>query len=148
MPAVATPLASGGPPSSGKPDFIAGQHCPPPASSSPNPKGDREAQQSKKRAKPTIPTNDVESAADGMTVDVEMGEKQYSQSSPKLAAWSSGMEAARRLFSDLLRPDAWYIADSDSEDVAAGIREDGMEVNEEGDDDPVCLTIKFSTIEE
>ncbi|CAL1369735.1 unnamed protein product [Linum trigynum] len=41
-----------------------------------------------------------------------------------------------------------YIADSDSEDVAAAIREDGLEANEEGEDDPVCPTIKFSAAEE
>ncbi|CAL1388695.1 unnamed protein product [Linum trigynum] len=75
MSAVAMPLAGGGTSCSMQTESIAGQRCPPSSSSSPNPKGDREAQQSKKRVKPTLPVDEVDSDTEVMPEDVPMGEK-------------------------------------------------------------------------
>ncbi|CAI0500736.1 unnamed protein product [Linum tenue] len=44
--------------------------------------------------------------------------------------------------------DEWYIAESDSEDIAAAIREDGQEAPFEADEDPKCPPIQFSAVEE
>ncbi|CAL1397396.1 unnamed protein product [Linum trigynum] len=44
--------------------------------------------------------------------------------------------------------DEWYVAESDSEDIAAAIREDGQEAPFEADEDPKCPPIQFSKAEE
>ncbi|CAI0560738.1 unnamed protein product [Linum tenue] len=58
------------------------------------------------------------------------------------------MGAARRLFGDTARLTEWYTADSDSEDTAAAIREDGRETGFDGEDDPTYPQIYFSPTEE
>ncbi|CAI0424058.1 unnamed protein product [Linum tenue] len=58
------------------------------------------------------------------------------------------MGAARRLFGDPAKTDEWYVADSDSEDIAAATREDGREAEHEEEDDPLCPPIPFSAAEE
>ncbi|CAL1379358.1 unnamed protein product [Linum trigynum] len=130
-------------------DLLSGQRRPPTDSSSPNPKGDREAQQTKKRAKPTVAVdisvenpNDInmEPAANVLTPPATQ--------SPKVSAWSHGMGATRRLFGDFAKTDEWNVADSDSEDVAATMREDGREAEPEEEDDPLCPPIQFSDAEE
>ncbi|CAL1378439.1 unnamed protein product [Linum trigynum] len=148
MPAVAKPLAGGGSPAP-PPDNLVGHRRPPSASSSPNPKGDREAQQSKKRAKQTAERIHVESDSDAVLEDApEMKDKRNDSGSPPASAWTSGTGAARRLFSEFFNPDEWYVADSDSEDVAAAIREDGLEDGMEVNDDPLCPNIHFEAAEE
>ncbi|CAL1359965.1 unnamed protein product [Linum trigynum] len=44
--------------------------------------------------------------------------------------------------------DEWYTAESDSEDIAAAIREDGQEATFDGEEDPKCPPIQFSAAEE
>ncbi|CAL1355059.1 unnamed protein product [Linum trigynum] len=42
----------------------------------------------------------------------------------------------------------WYVADSDSEDVTAAIRQDGLEAGFDGEIDPKCPSIHFTAAEE
>ncbi|CAL1396935.1 unnamed protein product [Linum trigynum] len=44
--------------------------------------------------------------------------------------------------------DEWYTAESDSEDIAAAIREDGQEATFDEEEDPKCPPIQFSAAEE
>ncbi|CAI0548986.1 unnamed protein product [Linum tenue] len=62
-------------------------------------------------------------------------------------AWTSKGGAARKLFPDRPRTEEWYVADSDSEDVAEAIREDGLEEEIDDEDDPTCPPIHFTTAE-
>ncbi|CAL1370301.1 unnamed protein product [Linum trigynum] len=146
MVAVSELLTGGG---SSAADLLSGQRRPPTDSSSPNPKGDREAQQTKKRAKPTVAVD----ISDDNPNDVHMEPVANlpispTNHSPKVSAWSHGMGATHRLFGDFAKTDEWYVADSDSEDVAAGMREDGREAEPEEEDDPLCPPIQFSDAEE
>ncbi|CAL1395419.1 unnamed protein product [Linum trigynum] len=60
MSADVVPPAGGKSSSPPPPEVVAGQRRPPTESSSPNTKGHREAQHTKKRAKPTAPNSQVE----------------------------------------------------------------------------------------
>ncbi|CAL1370838.1 unnamed protein product [Linum trigynum] len=142
------PLAGGGTPANSL-ENLTGQRRSPSASSSPNPKGDREAQQSKKRVKQTVQGVQIESDSDVILEDVATTEEQRTRSgTPPPSVWNAGTGVARRLFSDFLKTDEWYVADSDSEDVAEAMREDGMDAGEEADDDPLCPNIPFTAAEE
>ncbi|CAL1361957.1 unnamed protein product [Linum trigynum] len=132
-------------------ETMAGQRRPPSATSSPNPKGDREAQQSKKRVKQTVPEQQSSIDSDVQFEDVDNGAEKGSyhrDQPPPQKAWGSGVGAARRLFGDMQRLEPWYISDSDSEDIATGMREDGRDEGSEPDDDPLCPNIHFSSAEE
>ncbi|CAL1379395.1 unnamed protein product [Linum trigynum] len=149
MPVVAAALAGGGTDGHGQTENVAGQHRPPTASSSPNPKGDREAQQTKKRAKPsmTFPGNTpMQEAAFEETMSD--GQKTPRPASPRPSVWGSSAGAARRLFGDSSHTGTWYIADSDSEGIAEAMREDGKEADFEGTVDPKCPSIEYTLAEE
>ncbi|CAL1375852.1 unnamed protein product [Linum trigynum] len=73
------PLAGGGPPANSL-ENLTGQRRPPSASSSPNPKGDREAQQSKKRVKQTVQGVHIESDSDVILEDAATTEEQRTRS--------------------------------------------------------------------
>ncbi|CAN0905673.1 hypothetical protein LINGRAHAP2_LOCUS23805 [Linum grandiflorum] len=63
---------------------------------------------------------------------------------PKPNAWT---KRTNTLFEEFRGQDNWYVADSDSEDVAEAMsREEDDEVNEE-DDDPLCPQICFTAAE-
>ncbi|CAL1376686.1 unnamed protein product [Linum trigynum] len=79
MPSVSEPLAGGGPPVP-TPESLAGQRRTPSSSSSPNPKGDREAQQSKKRAKQTTKGITINSESDVGLEDVSDTEEKRTRS--------------------------------------------------------------------
>ncbi|CAL1393285.1 unnamed protein product [Linum trigynum] len=59
-------------------------------------------------------------------------------------AWGSG---SRKLFSEVVREESWYVAESDSEDVAEEIREADCDEELSDVEDPLCPTIPFSTAE-
>ncbi|CAL1403036.1 unnamed protein product [Linum trigynum] len=61
---------------------------------------------------------------------------------PPPSAWSG-----RRLFSDSIADNAWYVAESDSEDVAEAMKDDELNDVVPDDDDPVCPTIPFKAME-
>ncbi|CAL1396093.1 unnamed protein product [Linum trigynum] len=60
---------------------------------------------------------------------------------PKSVAW--GMES-KKLFSEAVREESWYVADSDYEDVAEAIREDDNESPDQEDNNPLCTTVRFT----
>ncbi|CAL1393555.1 unnamed protein product [Linum trigynum] len=145
MAAVTEPPARGGLPQ----DLLSGQRRPPFASSSPNPKGDKEAQHAKKKAKPTTTILATEAFAEDVTMEAEAEQMRTSPTHTLLSsAWTHGMRAARRLFGEDARTEEWYVADSDSEDVAATMRDDGKETGSDDEDDPLFLPIPFSAAEE
>ncbi|CAL1371089.1 unnamed protein product [Linum trigynum] len=59
MPAVSTPLAGEDQDATMQPETVAGQKSTPSASSSPNPKGNRETQQTKNRVKQMVTSSGV-----------------------------------------------------------------------------------------
>ncbi|CAL1414003.1 unnamed protein product [Linum trigynum] len=71
MSAEPPPPAGGGSGTSHQTDTSAGQRRPPTESSSPNPKGDREAQHAKKKAKQTYSSPIVEEIRDEVLSDAE-----------------------------------------------------------------------------
>ncbi|CAL1407316.1 unnamed protein product [Linum trigynum] len=128
MPTVDSPLAGGGPDASHHAETVTGQRRLPSTMSSPNPKGDRETQQSKKRAKSTTPSIHPEELEDVEILDVRDKEMvRNALNNPEKLACTSGTGAARRLFSYVIKTDVWYVADSDSEDVAEAMRQDGRD---------------------
>ncbi|CAI0402279.1 unnamed protein product [Linum tenue] len=54
---------------------------------------------------------------------------------------------ARKLFSTFLIEEEWYVAESDSDDVAEAIREDDLDDEIPEDDNPRCPTIPFKALE-
>ncbi|CAL1371131.1 unnamed protein product [Linum trigynum] len=144
MPAVPTPLAgAGGSDSLMTTETVAGQRRPPTESSSPNPKGAREAQQTKKRAKQSEPVMDEEIAY------VENYSQQSpSSQGPKQSAWGTGSGATRKLFGDQARQGVWYVAESDYEDIAEAVRQEGLDAGFEGEGDPKCPPVYFTSAEE
>ncbi|CAL1383339.1 unnamed protein product [Linum trigynum] len=90
------PAGGGGPSPLHQPDASAGNHRPPTESSSPNPKGDREAQHTKKRAKQMAPVTTMHAETDEVMITEE--ERRTQPQSPPPNAWSQGKGAARRLF--------------------------------------------------
>ncbi|CAN0861924.1 hypothetical protein LINGRAHAP2_LOCUS8340 [Linum grandiflorum] len=73
----------------------------------------------------------------------QLNDSQIHEKIPKPNAWT---ERTNTLFEEFSGQDNWYVADSDSEDVAEAMREEGDEVNEE-DDDPLCPHIYFTAAE-
>ncbi|CAL1388993.1 unnamed protein product [Linum trigynum] len=115
MPAPGMPLDGGTSDSAMLPESMTGQRRPPSQSSSPNPKGDREFQQMKKRAKATVLIPDNNPDHDEMLGDGATGSHNIPDtSSHRRTTWGSVAGAAKRLFSDAVIMDLWYTADSDS----------------------------------
>ncbi|CAI0549166.1 unnamed protein product [Linum tenue] len=72
--------------------------------------------------------------------DVESDQAKWNRES----TWSGG---SSKLFTNLHQVDEWYVADSDSEDVAAAMREDDLDDEVPEDDDPLCPTIAYTALE-
>ncbi|CAL1389095.1 unnamed protein product [Linum trigynum] len=64
----------------------------------------------------------------------------HTKTIPKESVWKG---AAARLFSDVTEEEGWYVADSDSEDVASREKEEDDFIPEE-EKDPTCPTVLFS----
>ncbi|CAL1354351.1 unnamed protein product [Linum trigynum] len=146
MSADVVPPAGGKPFSAPLPEATAGQRRPPTETSSLNPKGDREAQHMKKKAKQTAPVNNTLLEDEGGSGKDTA--RKSPPSSPRPNVWSQGTGAARRLFGGEIRMDEWYTADSDSEDAATAMREDGLEEGFDGEMDSTCPPIYFTAAEE
>ncbi|CAN0898841.1 hypothetical protein LINGRAHAP2_LOCUS19938 [Linum grandiflorum] len=143
------------------PEAITGARRPSQGTSSPKAKGDRESQQAKKK----VPSMDLNSSAgleEVMMEDVTHEETMEDTASEtqnheptqagstgnkeKLTeqhsipnAWTSVTQC---LFG---RHEKWYIADSDSEDVAESSKEEDDELDD--DDDPMCPSVLFTAAE-
>ncbi|CAL1353872.1 unnamed protein product [Linum trigynum] len=127
-------------------DVLAGKVRPPTESSSPNKLGDRETQHTKKRAKPMLAEPTVSGEEDVILDDSMESPNAMPQKGPT-KAWDQGTSTARCLFSDVIRTDRWYVADSDSEECAEAILEDGLEFTADEEIDPICPEIQFSAAE-
>ncbi|CAL1382964.1 unnamed protein product [Linum trigynum] len=57
------------------------------------------------------------------------------QSSPPPSSWSDG-----KSFNEMVVTDAWYISESDTEDIHEAIKEDDLYDEVPEDDDPYCST--------
>ncbi|CAI0374832.1 unnamed protein product [Linum tenue] len=142
------------PPASRPPDPNGGQRRSPVMSSSPNGRDEKEAQHPKKKAKnvrenPTYEpdpmmedSTTVQQPRETENVD---GSQAVSPRSAPQSAWGAGTK--KKLFSDMLTEDSWYVADSDSEDVAMALKEDDLDDEVLENDDPTCPTIPFTSME-
>ncbi|CAL1410028.1 unnamed protein product [Linum trigynum] len=149
MSAVTAPLARGGSDCQMTPETIVGQRRPPTESSSPNPKGDREAQQTKKRAKASM--NDFVDSECGDEGPEDVSKEAQRDKAPQPhngPARGNGAATARRLFGGAVRTDVWCVADSDSEDIAETIKREGRDDGFMGEEDPKFPSIHFTTAEE
>ncbi|CAN0903024.1 hypothetical protein LINGRAHAP2_LOCUS22333 [Linum grandiflorum] len=120
---------------------------------SPSGKGDKESQHDKKRIKPL--NFATKSGLEDVPIDQNADETTAKEnSSPKQAAEDHAMpdppqlhnawtEGSRHLFG---RPEGWYVADSDSEDIAEIIREED-ECHDDEEEDPLCPLIEFTAAE-
>ncbi|CAN0858734.1 hypothetical protein LINGRAHAP2_LOCUS7429 [Linum grandiflorum] len=100
---------------------MSGLRRPTTASSSPTAKGDRDSQQAKKKVR----------------------DSKRNEPTSRANAW---VKRTNTLFEEFRGKDEWYVADSDSEDVAAAMREEDDMVDEE-EDDPLCPQICFTAEE-
>ncbi|CAN1245897.1 hypothetical protein LINGRAPRIM_LOCUS3057 [Linum grandiflorum] len=103
------------------PDPISGLLRPPPTTSSPTGKGDRDTQQAEKKVRDRV----------------------MEENAALPNAWTQRFNS---LFDEYRNQDGWYVADSDSEDVAEAPREEDDEVNEE-EEDPLCSQVCFTAEE-
>ncbi|CAL1396415.1 unnamed protein product [Linum trigynum] len=111
---------------------------PSPVTSSPNAKGDKETQQPKKKAKHMVDNplfREEQMAEDTLSpIKEPMGSPIRKHHE---AAWTGGV--SRKLFGNVRPEDEWYIAESDSEDIAEAMREDDLDDEIPEDDDLVAL---------
>ncbi|CAL1414522.1 unnamed protein product [Linum trigynum] len=157
MAATPSPVPPGAAPEEPKPpDPTAGVRRPPEVTSSPDGKKARESQHPKKRVRGIDLVNETVSMEEVLVEDItdeeipETQKQEYqgtqipsppsqpqSQTSPVPAmAWGVGRKAVRE--------EAWYVEDSDSEDVAEAMREDGVDDSPVEEEDPRCPTICFT----
>ncbi|CAL1410591.1 unnamed protein product [Linum trigynum] len=145
------------PPEEGKPpDGSAGSQRASGVFSSPNGKKDREIQQPKKKVRPLEFPEDKDMNFEVVVEDITKEEIEMScdqdhhvdhithspkTSQPQPMAWGVGR---KKLFSEAVMEESWYIADSDSEYVAEAMREDNQDDLIAEDDDPCCPTVYFS----
>ncbi|CAI0453976.1 unnamed protein product [Linum tenue] len=59
-------------------------------------------------------------------------------------AWNTG---SHKIFTAHSQVEEWYVAESDSEDVAAAMKEDDLDDEIPEDDDPLCPTIAYTAME-
>ncbi|CAL1370801.1 unnamed protein product [Linum trigynum] len=127
------------------PDPTAGTRRPPTATSSPNTAAEKETEQMRKRLKQSYACQLFESEAmaeDFPNLNSSPGSPQVKGTEPPPSAWT-----CRRLFSELIGDDAWYVAESDSEEVAETMKDDELDDMIPDDDDPLCPTIPFKAME-
>ncbi|CAN0912775.1 hypothetical protein LINGRAHAP2_LOCUS27546 [Linum grandiflorum] len=114
-------------------------------------KGDRDSQQVKKKVRAmdlnqATGLEDVE-IADVMHEETQSGEpdQDYTMKEKPIQpnAWT---ERTNTLFEEVRDNGDWYVADSDSEDVAESMREEDDELDEE-EEDPLCPQIFFTAAE-
>ncbi|CAN0918880.1 hypothetical protein LINGRAHAP2_LOCUS31138 [Linum grandiflorum] len=135
------------------PDLLSGVRRSASLSLSPPGKGDKESQHDKKRIKPLNFAK--KSGLEDVPIDQNADETTTKEnSSPKQAAEDHAMpdppqlhnawtEGSQHLFG---RPEGWYVADSDSEDIAETIREKD-ECQDDEEEDPLCPSIEFTAAE-
>ncbi|CAN0880263.1 hypothetical protein LINGRAHAP2_LOCUS13565, partial [Linum grandiflorum] len=129
------------------PDPVSGVRRPAQTSSSPNSKSDKASHPAAKKVRAMTFTKEVEvedvlvedvTYEDDLMKDPVENNKQ-SKAPPVPNAWTND---AAKLFD---RSEEWYVADSDSEDVAESMREEDDMMDE--DDDPTCPSILFTAAE-
>ncbi|CAL1411702.1 unnamed protein product [Linum trigynum] len=130
---MATPVRGANPSDAGLLDPTAGVRCPPPVTSSPNSKRDRETRQPKKKAKHMRdkPLFGEEDTTTPMYAPMEEADIIPAKATSE-SVWEGG---SRKLFSNLHQNDEWYVAESDSEDVAASMKEDDLDDEVPEDED-------------
>ncbi|CAL1381667.1 unnamed protein product [Linum trigynum] len=148
------------------PDPTAGIRRPPEVSSSPDGKKAQEEQHPKKRVRPLSFTGDSSPMDEVIVEDITLEEQQetHRTMSPrtmepenqpnmekeppapptKPSAWGEGR---KKLFSEAVKEVEWYVAKSDSEDIAEAMREEDNEDEDLEDENPLCPTISFSSFE-
>ncbi|CAL1387431.1 unnamed protein product [Linum trigynum] len=162
MAATPSPVPQGVAPEGPKPpDSTAGVRRPSEVTSSLDGKKARETQHPKKRVRGIDLANEnvnmeevvVEDITDEETQETQKQEypniqtqnppsQTQSQTSPVPSmAWGVGR---KKLFSEAVREETWYVEDSDSEDVAEAMREDDAEDSPVEEEDPRCPTICFT----
>ncbi|CAN0830922.1 hypothetical protein LINGRAHAP2_LOCUS1567 [Linum grandiflorum] len=133
------------------PDLVSGARRPLTASSSPTSKGDRDTQQAKKKVR-AMDLNQSAGLGDVEIEDVsheETTQEESKQDSPMKETYTqpnAWTERVNSLFEEYRGHDEWYVADSDSEDVAEAMREEDDMVDDE-EDDPLCPQICFTAAE-
>ncbi|CAN1245629.1 hypothetical protein LINGRAPRIM_LOCUS3003 [Linum grandiflorum] len=121
------------------PDPACGLRRPSPASSSPTAKGDRDTQHAKNKVW-AMDLNQEAGLGDVEIEDVTHKEQTKGDNSEtldstmKLVQPNAWTERTNTLFEEFRCQDDWYVADSDSEDVAAEMREEDDEIDAEEDD--------------
>ncbi|CAN0838663.1 hypothetical protein LINGRAHAP2_LOCUS2281 [Linum grandiflorum] len=121
------------------------------ASSSPSGKGDRDTQHAKKkvRAMDLNQPEGMEGVSIGDTTNMATTEEiNMDDSSMKNPPENENVWTQRtnKLFQELSKQDEWYVADSDSEDIASAMREEDDVLDEE-EIDPLCPPILFTAAE-
>ncbi|CAN0871527.1 hypothetical protein LINGRAHAP2_LOCUS9865 [Linum grandiflorum] len=133
------------------PDLVSGARRPLTASSSSTSKGDRDTQQAKKKVR-AMDLNQSAGLGDVEIEDVsheETTQEESKQDSPMKETYTQPNAWTKRvnsLFEEYRGHDEWYVADSDSEDVAEAMREEDDMVDDE-EDDPLCPQICFTAAE-
>ncbi|CAL1413259.1 unnamed protein product [Linum trigynum] len=127
------------------PDNTSGVWRPSEVSSSPNTKNEKEATQPKKKVRP------LNFDQQGVVEDITAGEMEAEESpQPERGEGKRGspvwQERKRRLFRDVVQPDTWYVAESDTEDVVQAEKEED-EPFDDMESDPLCPTATFTAAE-
>ncbi|CAN0905074.1 hypothetical protein LINGRAHAP2_LOCUS23458 [Linum grandiflorum] len=125
------------------PDPTSGSRRPLLPSYSPSNKGDQESQHVNKRVRPmeSLPTSTGPN-------DIEIEDVTQEEADGQRNQWDSDMQEnpdvwnqrKNFLFEERNTIDDWYVADSDSEDVAEAMREEDDVVDDE-EEDPLCPSI-------
>ncbi|CAN0928868.1 hypothetical protein LINGRAHAP2_LOCUS36719 [Linum grandiflorum] len=138
------------PPGSKEPSSISGTRRPASVSSSASAKDDREIHQAKKKARPldinqSVNMDDVviEDVTNTETPAGTLHDEAMKENMIPRNAWSKRLNS---LFVDNQNEEEWYIAESDSEDVAMSMREEDDEFDESSFD-PLCPDVLFTAEE-
>ncbi|CAL1393638.1 unnamed protein product [Linum trigynum] len=160
MAAAGEPVAPLAPPQeeARPPDPSVGLRRPPEVSSSPDGKKDREVQQLKKRVRPLDLQDGSNRQEEVIVEDITEEELQKEaredsrrnttglqsnvvQPPQPPMAWGVGR---KKLFSEAVREETWYVEDSDTEEEVVEMREDTQRDQTTVEEDPRCPTIYFS----
>ncbi|CAL1404050.1 unnamed protein product [Linum trigynum] len=135
---MAAPSSSGTTALADKPPDTVGGRRPPPGSSSPDGESEKETVQAKKKVRPTNFDKTYPADEDGGTasMDTEEDSIRTQEATGTEGGTNSWFGSAKRLFSDVLKDETWYVEESDSEDVAQREKEEDNIPNI--DDDPKC----------
>ncbi|CAI0446262.1 unnamed protein product [Linum tenue] len=134
-------------PASRPPDQTTGARRTAMGSSSPDGKSEKETVQAKKKVRPlNLDTKErsapvVQTAAmDTETTETTQQEIPINEQKHNFSAWNNGTTG---LFKGAHMDEGWYVAESDSEDVANQEREEDYELDEDGYD-PRCPSVLFT----